>query len=96
MLDKRGNLNQEERKLFIMRYIHLFGLELIDCIIADRELIVQEWFRSLINNSIKFYLRIRENLTVFHKGRELRVSWLFYNLPLNTIRQIDKPILIRD
>jgi hypothetical protein len=69
MLDKRGNSNQEERKLLILRYIHLFGLDSIGCIIADREFIGQEWFRFLINNPIKFYLRIRENLTVFHKGR---------------------------
>ena len=94
MLDKRGNSNQEERKLLILRYIYLFGLQSIDCIIADREFIGQEWFRFLINNPIKFYLRIRENLTVFHKDRELRVSWLFNNLPLNTIRHIEKPIFI--
>ena len=51
-------------------------------------------FRFLIDNPIKFYIRIRENSIVSHKGRELSVSWLFNNLPLNTIRQIDKPILI--
>lgn len=48
----------------------------------------------MIDNPIKFYFRIRENLTVFHKGRELRVSWLFNNLPLQTVRQIKKPVLI--
>ena len=42
MLDKRGNSNQEERKLLILRYIHLFGLDSIDCIIADREFIGKE------------------------------------------------------
>ena len=94
MSDKRGNSNQQERKFLIMRYIHLFSLDSIECIIGDREFIGQEWYKFLIDNPIKFYLRIRENLTVFHKGRELRVSWLFNNLPLNTIRQIDKPILI--
>lgn len=94
MLDKRGNSNQEERKMLIFRYIRLFGLDSIACIIADREFIGQDWFGFLIDNPIKFYLRIRENLTVSHKGRELRVSWLFNNLCLNTIRRIDKPILI--
>lgn len=94
MLDKQGNSNQEERKLLILRYIGLFGLDSIDCIIADREFIGQEWFRFLIDNPIKFYVRIRENLSVAHKGRELKVFWLFNNLPLNTTRQIDKPILI--
>jgi hypothetical protein len=42
MLDKRGNSNQDERKNLIMRYIRLFGLSIIDCIIADREFIGQE------------------------------------------------------
>ena len=42
MLDKRGNSNQEERKLLIIRYIRLFGLDSIDCIIADREFIGQQ------------------------------------------------------
>jgi Transposase DDE domain len=93
-LDKRGNSSQEERKLLILRYIHLFSLDSIDCIIADREFIGREWFGFLINNPIKFYLRIRENLFVSHKGRELKVLWLFNNLPLNTTRQIEKPVLI--
>ncbi len=43
------------------------GLDSIDCIIADREFIGQEWFRFTINSPIKFYLRIRENLAVFTK-----------------------------
>ena len=52
MLDKRGNSNQEERKLLILRYIRLFGLDSIDCIIADREFIGKEWFGFLIDNPI--------------------------------------------
>ena len=76
MLDKRGNSNQEERKLLILRHIHLFGLDSIDCIIADREFIGQEWFKFLIDNPIKFYLRIRENLTVSHKRSEEHTSEL--------------------
>jgi hypothetical protein len=94
MLDKRGNSNQEERKLLIIRYIRLFGLDSIDCIIADREFIGQQWFEFLISNPVKFYVRIRENLTVLKKGQELKVFWLFNNLALNTTRQLDKPILI--
>lgn len=94
MLDKRGNSNQEERKLLIIRYIRLFGLDSIDCIIADREFIGHQWFEFLVNNPVKFYVRIRENLTVLKKGQELKVFWLFNNLPINTIRQLDKPILI--
>lgn len=94
MLDKRGNSNQEERKLLIIRYIRLFGLDSIDCIIADREFIGQQWFEFLISNPVKFYVRIRENLTILKKGQELKVFWLFNNLALNTTRQLNKPILI--
>ena len=94
MLNKRGNSNQDERKLLIIRYIRLFGLDSIDCIIADREFIGQQWFEFLIRNPIKFYVRIRENLFVYKQGREVKVFWLFNNLALNTTRQLDKPILI--
>jgi hypothetical protein len=46
MLDKRGNSNQDERKALIMRYIRLFGLSSIDCLIADREFIAGPPVRS--------------------------------------------------
>ena len=95
MLDKRGNSNQDERKRLIMRYIRLFGLSTIECIIADREFIGQEWIGFLSTYPIKFYIRIRENLTLIQRGRELKVLWLFYNLPLNQVRQLDKPLLMK-
>lgn len=57
MLDKCGNSNQEGCKLLIIRYIHLFGLDSIDCVIADREFIGQQWFEFLINNPVKFYTK---------------------------------------
>lgn len=94
MLDKRGNSNQDERKLLIMRYIRLFGLASIECLIADREFIGQEWIEFLSTQPIKFYLRIRENLIVSQKGQVLKAFWLFNNLPLNQIRSLDKPIKI--
>ena len=36
MLDKHGNSNQEERKLLVLRYINLFGLDSIDCMATER------------------------------------------------------------
>jgi len=93
MLDKRGNSNQDERKRLLNRYIRLFGLDTIECIIADREFIGHQWFDFLICNPIKFYVRIKENLIVEHKGRELKAFWLFNNLPFNEVRQIDKPLV---
>lgn len=94
MLDKRGNSNQDERKALIMRYIRLFGLWSIDCIIADREFIGHEWINFLSIQPIKFYIRIRGNLIINQRGRELKTFWLFNNLPFNQVRQLDKPLLI--
>jgi hypothetical protein len=96
MLDKRGNSNQDERKLLIMRYIRLFGTTSIECIIADREFIGQQWTLFLEQYAIKFYIRLRENTFVSQRGKDLKVFWLFNNLPLNTSRMIDKPLLIKD
>ena len=90
MLDKRENSNQDERKVLINRYIKLFGLQTIACIIADREFISQEWIAYLSTHPIKFYVRIRENLTL-HKGRELKAFWLFNNLSLQQIRYVLLP-----
>jgi hypothetical protein len=96
MLDKRGNSNQGERKSLIMRYIRLFGRTSVDCIIADREFIGQQWIAFLEQHAIKFYIRLRENSIVKHRGKDLKVFWLFNNLPLNMSRMIHKPLLIKD
>ena len=37
LLDKRGNSNCEERIQLVNRFIRLFGIDCIDCIMADRE-----------------------------------------------------------
>lgn len=95
-LDKRGNSNQDERKALINRFIGLFGLSSIDCIIADREFIGQDWIAFLSTQSIKFYIRLRENLIVNQRGKSLKAYWLFNNLPLNQVRKIDKPLKIND
>lgn len=94
MLDKRGNSSQDERKSLIMRYIELFGVDSIECLIGDREFIGQQWVAFLSNHQIKFYIRIRENLIVNQRGRELKAYWLFNDVALNTIRSLDKPLRI--
>lgn len=95
MLDKRGNSDQQERIDLLNRYITLFGLHSIDCLMADREFIGQQWFKFLISNPVRFYIRIKENMLVGCKGRRLKALWLFNNLAINTVRQIPKPVLIK-
>lgn len=75
MLDKRGNSDQEERIALIRRFFRLFGVEKIDCIIAGREFVGQEWFNFLERNPIKFYIRIRENMQFIHQGKQIKAFW---------------------
>ncbi len=58
MLDKKGNSNQEERIDLLSRFIDIFGHKCIRSVVADREFIGQKWLSFLIENKIKFHLRI--------------------------------------
>lgn len=79
MLAKRGNSNSKERIELVDRYIQLFGKDSIDCILADREFVGDEWIRYLNDNNIRYYIRIRNNFKVFlpRKNAEVKASWLF-------------------
>ena len=85
MLAKRGNSNSIERIDLIKRYIKLFGKESIDCIVADREFVGEQWIAFLNQNSLRYYIRIRKNFKVFipHKNIELKVFWLFNAYKVN-------------
>jgi Transposase DDE domain len=95
MLFKRGNSDQQERQLLIQRFIRLFGIEKIDCLVADREFVGQDWVAFLSNHPIKFYIRIRENMQINHQNKKITAFWWFNNLPLNTVRQIPKPVQLK-
>lgn len=85
MLAKRGNSNCQERIDLVNRFIKLFGKSCIDCILADREFVGEDWINYLNNNNIRYYIRIRNNFKIFlpHKNKELKASWLFNSLRLN-------------
>ncbi|MDR2145638.1 MAG: hypothetical protein LBE91_04150 [Tannerella sp.] len=46
------------------RYIRLPGDETVDCLLADREFVGEEWVACLNRNNIRYYIRIRENFHV--------------------------------
>lgn len=85
MMPKFGNSSTNERIELINRYIELFGIDSIDCILADREFIGDKWLEYLNDNHIRYHIRIRENFwIVIPKNRHrVKVSWLFSNLKLN-------------
>ncbi len=85
MLDKRGNSNTQERIDLIKKYIDWFGKETIDCLLADREFVGAKWLEFLNDNSIRYYIRIRNNFKIysFQKNKEIPVFWLFNRLKKN-------------
>jgi hypothetical protein len=85
MMDKFGNSSTQERIDLIERYIKLFGTSSIDCLLADREFIGEQWIGFLNNNKIRYYIRIKENFKVYipRNGHIVKASWLFNSLKLN-------------
>ena len=47
LLLKRGNSNTHERIRLMDRFIKIFGVDKIDCLLGDREFIGKEWFSIL-------------------------------------------------
>ena len=82
MLDKRGNSHTLERIELMNQFVHWFGKDCIDCLLADREFIGQQWLSFLNNSNIKYYIRLRNNFKVFcfDKNQEKPVFWLFNKL----------------
>jgi hypothetical protein len=85
LMPKAGNSNTRERIQLVEKYIQLFGIENISCLVADREFIGEDWINYLIFRWIEYYIRIRENFwTVNPKtGKRLKASWLFDDVGLN-------------
>lgn len=80
MLDKRGNSNSKERIDLVNRFIRLFGKDVIQSIVADREFIGDSWLEFLNRNRIKYYIRIRNNFKVElpHKDKTIK-AWHLFN-----------------
>jgi len=85
MLPKCGNSSTKERIELIDRFIELFGLDNIDCLLADREFVGQKWLSYLNFNRIRYHIRIRENFWVVipRNGHRVKASWLFNGLSIN-------------
>jgi hypothetical protein len=62
LLNIEGNSYSEERNILIDRFIILFGK---DCIMYDREFVSEKWIGYLNGNSLRYYIRFRNNFRVF-------------------------------
>jgi len=85
MLDKRGNSNIRERINLVNRFIRLFGKDVIQSIVADREFVGDSWLEFLNREKIKYYIRIRNNFKVElpHKNKTIKAWHLFNTYEIN-------------
>lgn len=85
MMPKCGNSTTRERIELMQRYIELFGIDSIDCLLADREFIGDHWLKFLNFNRIRYHIRIRENFWVVipRNGHRIKATWLFNHLKIN-------------
>ena len=88
MLDKRGNSNTPERINIMERYIRLFGLDIIDCLLADREFVGEKWIAFLNRRKIRYHLRIRENFIIVdpRNNSKIKAFVMFADLKCNQHR----------
>ena len=92
MLHKKGTSNTRERIDLIQRYIRLFGMDSIDCLLADREFVGEQWIGWLNSNHIRYFVRVRENFWVDSpsSGKRFKVSWMFNGLKNDESRFLHK------
>jgi hypothetical protein len=85
MMPKAGNSSTAERIELVEQFIRLFGTISIDCLLADREFVGNNWLEYLNNNRIRYHIRIRENFWVVipKNGHRVKVSWLFNHVKIN-------------
>jgi hypothetical protein len=82
MMPKFGNSSTQERIDLMDHYIQLFGVESIECLLADREFIGQNWLAYLNGLGIAYHIRIRENfrIDIPRNGHRVKAFWLFKHL----------------
>ncbi len=92
MLDKRGNSDTQERIDLMNNYLEWFGVETIDCLLADREFIGGDWLEYLNRKRIGYHIRIRNNFKIFsyQKNHEIPAFHLFNHLKMNTFYHYPK------
>ena len=98
MMNKFGNSSTKERIDLMERYIKLFGFSNIDCLLADREFVGEQWTAYLNENNIRYYIRIKENFKVFNprNGKTVKAYWLFSRLKLNQFMHYDRIVRVNN
>jgi len=57
-----------------------FGVNCIDCLLADREFVGDKWIGFLNEHRIRYFIRIRENFLIFCPKKNKKLyAWNFFN-----------------
>lgn len=82
MMPKFGNSSMQERIELMEDFIELFGLQSIDCLLADREFVGDQWLGYLNRRNIRYHIRIKHNfwVNIPRNGHRVKASWLFNSL----------------
>jgi len=85
MMPKFGNSSTRERIDLMEDFIRLFGIDKIECLLADREFIGHHWLNYLNHKEIRYHIRIKENfwIDIPRNGHRVKAFWLFNNLRIN-------------
>ena len=94
LLAKTGNSNTAERTALIERLLGLLPVALIKAIVADREFIGKQWFKTLDAYGLPYYIRIRQNARVSYRGGTHSARVLFRDLKPGQSRHLRKPRLV--
>lgn len=88
-LPKKGNSNTAERIALMNRFLVIFGIDRMDYLAVDREFIGHEWIDYLIENKIKFRIRIKKNTRINRQqGAMAPVKNFFRSLPIQCAMQL--------
>lgn len=98
MLPKKGNTNSQQRIDLVNRFIQLFGKECIDCLVADREFVGEEWIRFLNGNQIKYHIRIRNNFKVYNPrtNKTCKAFRMFSDLKSGQYKHHPKRVMVNN
>lgn len=89
-LPKKGNSNTAERIALMNHFLAIFGIDKIDYLVVDREFVGGEWISYLIENKIKFRIRIKSNTRINRQqgGVMAPVKNFFRSLPVQQAMQL--------
>ena len=71
--DHRGNSSTAQRIDLIERYLRIFEVSSIKALLGDREFVGNEWINYLVEKTVSFVIRLREDMYMAHtSGSPLR------------------------